>query len=237
MKLPISIIIPTFNEERYLPKLLNSIQNQTVLPEEVIVVDAFSFDKTRAVAKSFGCKIIDGSLPSVSRNRGAQIATQPLLLFLDADVILPSRFLERTVKEMVERNLDITSCFIKPRSKLTIDKFLHTFVNHYMRLTQKFYPHVPGFCIFVKKEVHRKINGFDETLYLSEDIDYVQRAKKVGKFTYLKSYKIPVSVRRLSEEGRIKLALKYIAIELHLIFIGKIRRNIFNYHFGNHSKH
>lgn len=236
MKLPLSIVIPTFNEERYLPKLLKSIQSQTHQPAEIVIADAFSIDKTREVAKKIGCKIVDGGLPSVARNNGAKVSTQPILLFLDADVVLPKQFLEKTYDEMSQRKLDIASCFILQKSSLKIDKFLHQFANYYMRLTQKFHPHIPGFCIFVKKQVHKKIGGFDQALILAEDHDYVKRAKRHGKFAYLKSYKIPVSVRRLSEEGRMKLALKFIAIELHLIFLGKIKKNIFRYQFGHHFK-
>src|SRR5687767_8595987 len=110
MKLPISIIIPTFNEEQYLPKLLKSIEAQTVQPTEIIVVDAYSVDTTRKIAKSYNCKVIDGGVPAKARNLGAKIASQPILLFLDADVILPKAFLEKTIKEMTNRNLDIASC-------------------------------------------------------------------------------------------------------------------------------
>ena len=236
MTLPLSIIIPTFNEAGYLPKLLESLQNQTGKPAQVIVADAFSLDNTREIAKAFGAVVIDGGLPSVARNSGAKAATQPVLLFLDADVVLPPFFLEQTFTEIQKRGLDITSCFITPRSPLKIDKFLHQFANQYMKLTQKFHPHIPGACIFVKKDIHKIINGFDESLILAEDHDYVRRAKKHGKFAYLKSYKIPVSVRRLSKEGRLKIALKCIAVELHLIFVGQIRKNIFSYKFGYRFK-
>lgn len=234
MKLPVSIIIPTFNEEAFLAKLLSSLKNQTVSPREIIVADAFSIDNTRLIARKFGCKVIDGGLPAKARNNGAKKARSQVLLFLDADVVLPPFFLEKTFKEMRERELDIASCFVLPRSNLKIDKFLHQFANQYMNLTQKFHPHIPGFCIFVKKETHTAIRGFDESLFLAEDHDYVKRAKIVGTFGYLKSYKIPVSVRRLTRDGRLKIALKYIAVELHLIFIGKIRRDIFNYKFGHY---
>lgn len=235
MSLPVSIIIPTFNEEKYLPKLLTSLKKQTTPPKEIIVSDAYSLDGTRKVAKSFGAKIVNGGLPSLGRNLGAKIATQPLLLFLDADVVLPPYFLEKTVAEMAERKLDITSCFLSPRSSVKIDKFLFRFANQYMRLTQKFHPHIPGFCIFVKKQLHNDINGFDESIILAEDQDYVKRAKKVGKFSYLKSYKIPVSVRRLTKDGRMRITLTYIAIEFHLTFLGKIKKNIYNYKFGEHK--
>ncbi len=236
MKLSVSIVIPTFNEEKYLPNLLKSIQRQTIQPREIIVSDAFSEDKTRQIAKSFGCKVVDGGLPAKARNNGARAATQPILLFLDADVVLPPKFLEETVNEFTQRNLDIASCFIKPISTHKIDHIIHGVVNQYFNMTKSFNPHIPGFCIFVKKSIHQKIHGFDETIRLAEDHDYVNRAEKIGKFAYLQSYKIPVSIRRLSEEGRLTVALKYLAIELHLLFLGQIRRNIIHYKFGSHLR-
>jgi glycosyltransferase involved in cell wall biosynthesis len=236
MKLPISIIIPTFNEEQYLPKLLRSIEAQTVQPTEIIVVDAYSVDTTRKIANSYNCKVIDGGVPAKARNLGAKIASQPILLFLDADVILPKAFLEKTIKEMTNRNLDIASCYIAPISHLKIDSWLHTIANYYIKMTSQFHPHVPGFCIFVKKTLHDRIKGFDETLILAEDHDYVRRGQKVGEFAYLESYKIPVSVRRLAEEGRVNVALKYVAVELHLLFLGKVRKSFLSYKFGEHFK-
>jgi glycosyltransferase involved in cell wall biosynthesis len=234
MKLSVSIIIPTFNEEKYLPKLLKSIQSQTYQPKEVIVADAFSTDKTREIAEKFGCKIVDGGLPAKARNNGAKQAKQPILVFLDADVLLPPNFLKNTITEMIDKDLDIASCYARPLSKLKIDKFLHSVANYYMKITSKLNPHIPGFCIFIKKDIHDRIHGFDETLLLGEDHDYVKRAKKFGVFSYLEAYKIPVSIRRLSKEGRLLFALKYIGIELHLIFIGKIKKNIFAYKLNGH---
>src|SRR3989344_3955469 len=109
--LPISIIIPTFNEERDLPKLLTSIANQTMKPRDVIVSDAYSEDNTRKIAESYGAKVVNGGLPAATRNNGARVAKSYVILFLDADVILPKPFLEKCFSEMARRNLDITSCF------------------------------------------------------------------------------------------------------------------------------
>lgn len=236
MRLPISIVIPTFNEKYFLPKLLESIKKQTKKPEEIIVADAFSDDNTRKIAKKFGAKVVDGGLPAISRNNGARKASSSIILFLDSDVVLPKKFLEQTFEEIAGRYLDITSCFLSPRSNLKLDHFLHDFVNNYMKITQRFHPHIPGACIFVKKGLHEKIGGFDESILVAEDHDYVKRCKRFGKFAYLKSYKLPISVRRLTRDGRIRIALKYIAIELHLIFLGQIRKNIFKYTFGNYYK-
>ena len=237
MKISVSIIIPTFNEQRYLPKLLKSIQSQTVQPKEIIVADAYSTDKTREVARRFGCKVINGGMPPRARNLGAKAASQPLLIFLDADVILPKSFLEETITEMVEKDLDIASCYLEPLSRQKIDHVLHEVVNYYFRLTKKFHPHVPGACIFVRKQLHNKIKGFDERIVLAEDQDYVKRAKKVGRFSYLESYRIPVSIRRLSKEGRLAVSFKYLIMEIHLIFLGSIRKKVITYKFGDYPKY
>lgn len=232
----VSIIISTFNEEEYLPNLLKSLQNQTVTPKEIIVSDAFSTDQTRTIAKLFSCKIVDGGQPPKARNEGAKVALGDMLLFLDADVILPKNFLERSLSEVQRKKLDIASCYVTPLSHLKVDHMLHSLVNYYLKFTVKFSPHISGSCIFVKKRLHKKIHGFNEALVFAEDHDYVKRAKKIGKFAYLKSYKIPISVRRLSEEGRLKIVLKYVAIEIHLFLLGNITNNVVAYDYGKHYK-
>jgi len=236
MTLPISIIIPTLNEEKTLPKLLKSIEKQTMQPKEVIVADAFSKDKTRAIAEKFHCLVVNGGLPGKGRNNGAKMATQNMLLFLDADVILPPGFLEKTLSEMIEKNLDIATCFVKPQSTNSRDKLIAALWNYYFSITKTVYPHACGFCIFIKRSIHKDIKGFDQTILVGEDIEYIQRASKVGTFGYLKSQKIPISLRRLDKYGRMKSLLKYIGIELHTMFIGKIRKDIFDYEFGKHHE-
>src|SRR5690242_14030921 len=85
----LSIIIPTYNEEEYLPRLLASIRSQRFEGYEIIVADNKSTDRTREIAARFGAKIVDGGMPGPGRNLGARAAQGDLLLFLDADVILP----------------------------------------------------------------------------------------------------------------------------------------------------
>ena len=77
----LSIIIPTYNEEEYLPVLLESIKEQSFDDYEVIVADANSTDKTREIAKEYGCIVVDGGLPAVGRNNGARILVIPRFRF------------------------------------------------------------------------------------------------------------------------------------------------------------
>jgi glycosyltransferase involved in cell wall biosynthesis len=53
----ISIVIPTYNEEKYLPRLLKQIKQQDFTDYEIIVADNNSKDKTRSIAKRFGARI------------------------------------------------------------------------------------------------------------------------------------------------------------------------------------
>ena len=229
----LSIVIPTLNEEKFLPHLLKSLKEQTFKDFEIIVADNNSTDATRLIALKNGAKVVEGGLPARGRNNGAKVARGEWLLFLDADVILPPNFLEKAIKEIRESNLDCASCLIKPLSTRKIDKFLHGVVNLYFRVTKKNFSHAPGFCIFAKKEVHQLVRGFDEKIKLAEDHDYVFRISKIAKFDFLKSVRIPVSVRRLNKDGRFNIATKYLAVEMHLIFLGPIYSNIFNYKFGH----
>ena len=79
----LSIIIPTLNEEKYLPVLLESIKKQKFEGDyELIVADAGSQDKTVEIARNFGGKIVPGGLPAKGRNQGAAEARGDLFLFL-----------------------------------------------------------------------------------------------------------------------------------------------------------
>lgn len=229
----LTIVIPTKNEEAYLPVLLKSIKNQTVQPTDIIVADAHSTDKTKEIALSYGAKVIEGGLPSVGRNKGALFASTDLVLFLDADVDLRDpEFLEKAMNEMHERGLGLATCDVFPLSDDYIDHFMHKAYNTYVRAWGSLFPHAPGFCMLVQRDLHHKLNGFDESIPFCEDHDYAQRFKKVGKFGFLKSTKIPVSIRRLDRDGRINIAIKFMLAEMHLAFLGPIKHDKFNYSFG-----
>ncbi|PJE76499.1 glycosyl transferase family 2 [Candidatus Uhrbacteria bacterium CG10_big_fil_rev_8_21_14_0_10_48_16] len=232
----LTIIIPTKNEEESLPRLLASIHRQTLQPVEIIVSDAQSSDATRDLARSFNARVVEGGLISFGRNAGAREASTEFLLFLDADVELRDpEFLEKAVGEMLEKKLDLATCDVFPLSDQFIDHFLHKAYNTYARAWGSVYPHAPGFCMLVRRSLHESIGGFDETVLFCEDHDYARRASEAGTFGFLRSTKIPVSIRRLDRDGRMNIAIKYLLAELHLAFLGPIRHNKFRYTFG-HAK-
>ncbi|MBN2881178.1 glycosyltransferase [Candidatus Woesearchaeota archaeon] len=232
----LSIVIITKNEEKNLPRLLRSIEKQNYSDYEVIVSDAKSIDNTRKIARSFGCRVVNGGLPSIGRNNGANAANGNIILFLDADSVLTKDFLRKNLKEFKSRNLDIAGCFIIPESKNKIDIINYSTYNIFLGVVQYFYPHMPGFCIFSKTKLHHKVNGFDSGIILAEDIEYIQRAAKYGKFRMLNSKKIISSVRRFEKEGRFISVIKCIRIFLYRVFRGELRKKVIEYEFDHYRK-
>ena len=206
----LSIIIPTFNEEEYLPILLKSIKEQDFKDYEIIVADANSKDNTLKIAKDYNCIIVEGGMPGVGRNKGAKIAKGEILLFLDSDLKLTENYLQELINELEEKEIDIGITQISPLSEKKRDKVLHDLANWFMIAVEKIKPHGAGcYGIVAKKHLHDCHDGFNESLSFGEDTDYIERIAKDNKFKVLRNPKIYVSTRRLEEEGLIKLAKQY----------------------------
>lgn len=211
----LSIIIPARNEEKYLPLLLRSIKKQRFSDLEIILADNHSKDRTRYIAKDNGCKIIDGGYVAYARNKGAKNSKGNLLLFIDADVIIPENFLLEAIEEFNYRNLDVAGTLQTPlpTGKIFKDlqyKIVYGIANKAMLRMQNTKRPFMQVCMFVKKVVHDELNGFDETLTWAEDSEFAKRAAENGKkFGILQnSPKIYISPRRFENEGSMKLALK-----------------------------
>ncbi|MFQ5474218.1 MAG: glycosyltransferase [Candidatus Nanoarchaeia archaeon] len=232
----ISVIIPTLNEEKYLPRILDCLDKQTYKDFEIIVADAGSKDGTKQIAKEHGARVVKGGLPGPGRNKGAEAARGELLVFLDADVKIPKGFLKKVHDEMQERYLDLATCEFRPLSNLKIDKVAHKIANMFIKLNQYSKPHAPGFCIFVTKRLFDRVGGFDETVTLAEDHEFVSRASKVRPLRVLEKARVNVSIRRLTKEGRLKLAGKYIRAEMKILRYGKITDHSIEYEFANFGK-
>src|ERR1051325_6774558 len=109
-----SIVIPTLNEERYLPHLLLDLSRQTFRNFEVTIVDGMSEDQTVFNARQFQnrferFRVLESDRRNVShqRNLGAQTARADWLIFFDADNRLPKDFLQKIRILIEEREPDL----------------------------------------------------------------------------------------------------------------------------------
>lgn len=233
----LSIIIPTYNEEEYLPVLLDSIKMQNFDDYEIIVADANSTDRTREIAEEYGCIVIDGGLPAVGRNKGAKAAKGEYLLFLDSDLMLTEDYLRDTIYEFQMERLGIAITQMEPLSKKSEDKLLHKLANLFMVSVEKIQPHGAGcYGIIVKKELHDKCGGFDESLTFGEDSDYIKRLGKTERFKVLRTPKIGVSTRRLEEEGIETLIKQYGKSTLNDFTGKKTDAEDLDYNFGHDAE-
>jgi glycosyltransferase involved in cell wall biosynthesis len=224
----LSIIIPTLNEEEYLPVLLNQIKKQNFKDLEIIVADGGSKDKTVEIAKQFGCIITKGGNPAQGRNGGAKIAKGDVFLFMDADnIYLPDNFLEKLLNEFKKRNLGVASFPIYPKGNW-FDKFAYGLYNWWVKITQKFLAYATN-SVLVKREVFERVGGFDEDIKIAEDHDFAKRSAKISKFGFIETEPVLTSTRRFERDGRLKTYLKYFLAGLYMSFLGPIKSDIFKY--------
>jgi glycosyltransferase involved in cell wall biosynthesis len=232
MALTLTVVIPALNEAERLPDLLGTLARQTQQPDQVVIADAGSTDDTRAIAEAHGAQVVDGGRPAPGRNAGARVATSDLILFLDADDDLDDDFIQAAVAEFDERGLAVATTFVDPLERDARNVFACEVVNMYLDVMQYVSPHAPGFCILARRAVHEAIGGFDETVVLAEDHDYVQRAAEQGKFRILRECSVRTSMRRIEKEGLVRLAFKYLYCELYVVTGRPIREVPFDYEFA-----
>lgn len=232
MQPTLTVVIPALNEAARLPRLLELLACQTTPPDAVVVADAGSTDDTRAIAEAAGATVVEGGKPGAGRNAGATSATTDLILFFDADNEPPPDWIELAVAEFLERRLAVAAGRIAPVERDPGNLFACDVANLYLELMQHVQPHAPGFCILIRRDVHERIGGFDETVVLAEDHEYVQRAAEDGKFRILRCPPMPTSMRRIEKEGIIGLAFKYLYTEVHVLAGVPVREIPFEYEFA-----
>ncbi len=227
----LTVVIPVLNEEDWLPQLLETLEAQTRPAEEILVVDAGSTDGTAGVVEGFGVRFVEGGgLPGFSRNLGAELADTEWLLFLDADVRLPPDAIETAMREMERLGVDSASCAFEPDKRGLGIRFHHWASSEYFWLTSKVgWCHSIGAFLLIKRSRHLEIGGFDASIQVAEDQDYVLRLNKVGRYAYLRRPVVEIATRRFDRQGLFTMSAKWLGIELHRLFVGEIRKDYFRY--------
>ncbi len=205
----ISVIIPAFNEEAYLEQTLASLNRakaaleiQTSHTAEIIVVDNASNDSTADVARALGATVTTETQHNIARvrNSGARFSTGDILVFVDADTVVPDELLSRIVAVMSD-----ASCYggtvnpdHRPR-KITVKVYLRLWrlLGHLLGMAQ-------GATQFCRRDLFFALNGYDETLFMGEDVDFYWRltglAKRQGSHVILiKDLSVIPSTRRFDQ--------------------------------------
>jgi glycosyltransferase involved in cell wall biosynthesis len=173
------IVIPCKNERKYIPRLMESIRQQTAVGPDtpIVVADAGSTDGTREwlqewqAAHGLNLRIIGGGLPPRARNLGARELETAYLLFLDADVELGSPdTLERVFAHMQARNLELSVARIRCPEGSWFDRLFWRVFNLFARFKIKG-PVVTGMFICITREAFERAGGFREDMLLGDDVE------------------------------------------------------------------
>jgi glycosyltransferase involved in cell wall biosynthesis len=231
-----SIIIPTLNEEKYLPHLLHDLSMQTFNDFEVIVVDGKSKDKTVELAKKTikrnSLVIIISPLANVAqqRNLGIQKAQGRWLLFIDADSRIPVYFLEG-IKYQLAKNgvIDVFTSLLAADEDSNLTLLFAKTINLGLLLQEKSSKqYAIGAFIGATREVCQTIK-FNQTVKLGEDSEFIREATAKGfQFRIFKDPVYVFSFRRLRKEG----VLKMLAIDTKAIYKDLMNQKEVNNDYG-----
>src|SRR5437016_13327837 len=158
----VSVIIPTWNEAKYLPALLDSLRNQTRSPLEILIADSESTDGTQNVAEARGALLVPGHRrgPGEGRNRGARAARGDVFLFVDADCITPPDLLDAIVAAFDEPGVIGASTGLRPaHGKLRARAPVPLATGYQRAMTLWGFPHNAGYCFFFRREAFQTPGG------------------------------------------------------------------------------
>ncbi|MDQ3219579.1 MAG: glycosyltransferase [Acidobacteriota bacterium] len=207
----ISIIIPAYNEEKYLKSTLekiriglNSVSNQF----EVIVVNNNSEDKTAEIAINSGARVVNESIHNIGkvRNTGAKSASGDVFIFIDADTLVPEELFQQIADIMQDKK-----CF-GGAVAVAYEEFQRKWMKYYL-LGWKFWGEVfnmkQGAAQFCRKTAFKELSGYDESIFMGEDIEFYWRLSKFarqnnGYLHFIENPKVITSSRRFDRMNLLK---------------------------------
>ncbi len=156
----VSIIMPVYNEEKYLPYVLESIKNQkTDLKAEVIIIDDNSVDKTVEIAEKYNCTIYKNENRlnvSQMRNFGFSVSHGKAILHTDGDTAFSDNYIEKMVKPIIEGKSEASLCMLlyplEVKYNILPEKYSKSYAFFLKNLPEIFWLKMPmRFFIWIKK--------------------------------------------------------------------------------------
>lgn len=212
-----SIIIPTLNEEGFLPQLLQDLRMQRFPDFEVLIIDGHSTDNTQKIVrtlqkkdKRFRLIVSKKRNVSIQRNTGALHAKAGFLIFFDADSGIDKTFLSMLHEKIQMYPYDAWTTFAIPNTTHFSDQIYISCQNYLFKVMCMLgSPFSVGSCIGCRKEVFEKVGGFNPKTNYMEDSEFVQKiVQKKFKFHVFSKPNFRFSMRRYEKEGKVELLFK-----------------------------
>jgi len=216
----ISVVIPAYNEELFLPQLLASLKKQTFPKDEyeVIVVDNNSTDDTAKIAKQFHARVVTETKRGYAHacNAGFASATGEIIARADAVYIQPKEWLEKiwTAFQKDQKLVAIGGPLYPLESSLIENVIYYPAIVIWMSILKLL---GDGFLfpnMAVRKQIFEKTGGFDTHLQFGEDTKMCLKLVKLGKVIFSPNLYVYTSIRKMRSLGLIQ--------------------SVFGYSFGNH---
>jgi GT2 family glycosyltransferase len=223
----ISVIVPTWNEEKYLPSCLRSLANQSHRqPSEIIVVDGGSTDQTISIAEKYADKVLvqKGQPVGAARNKGAEAAKGDVLAFIDADTMASGHWLEEIAHSFSSNRgaVGVTGPTLPYEGTKLDDLVYHVATGWAQRFSLKLgFPHVAGFNCAYRKGAFWDAGGFDENRELSEDVMLSLRIRHQGQIAFNHRMVAYTSLRRIKRHGYPYLTTYYAMNAITMLVSGR----------------
>jgi glycosyltransferase involved in cell wall biosynthesis len=182
----LSVIIPAFNEERFLPETLAHLRaaEREAAEEhgarvEIIVVDNASNDRTAEVAREWGATVVSVPEHNIARvrNAGALAAAGDVFVFVDADTLVPETVLSRIVLAMKDPDClggAVDTDYRPARRLIRVYLHLWRWIGILTGMAQ-------GATQFCRRDAFSALNGYDERMYMGEDVDFYWRLGRLAR--------------------------------------------------------
>jgi glycosyltransferase involved in cell wall biosynthesis len=216
-----SIIIPAYNEEKWLPETLERISKALSIvacPSEIIVVDNDSQDGTKQVAEACGVKVVLEKEHNISRvrNIGAEHSTGDVLIFIDADTSVPETLFQKIFAVMKDED-----CF-GGAVAVEYKAFQRGWMKFYLlgwKFLGNLFNMAQGAAQFCRKFVFEELGGYDRTIFMGEDVEFYWRLSKFARLNkgylfFVERPKVITSARRFD-----RMSLWKTLLLTHPIFI------------------
>ena len=223
----VSVIVPTWNEEKYLRRCLTSLLNQSrKRPAEIIVVDGGSEDRTVQIAREYASKVLvrPGQPVGAARNLGAREARGDIFAFIDADTVASDKWLEE-IAHTFRHNMGAVGVTgpTLPYEGTRLDQLVyHVATGYAQRLSLRLgRPHVAGFNCAYPKAAFWNAGGFDEIRELSEDVMLGLRIGRQGRLVFNPEMIAYTSLRRIKKYGYAYLTTYYLINALGMLLANR----------------
>jgi glycosyltransferase involved in cell wall biosynthesis len=224
MTLALSVIVCAFNEERYIQACLHSLLAQSRPPDEILLVNNASTDRTAELAAAVpGVRVVDEPRKGlvVARETGRRAAAGDVLVYVDADCRMPFEWLERVERQFLVRrpiaaassgyrfyDWDLAGRLLVRAYDYTVAPFGHWFVQDVLRRGAILY----GGNFAVTREALHAIGGFDTSIeFHGEDTNLGRRLAAIGRVRLSQCCRVYTSARRYRAMGRARVFRLYLS--------------------------